>query len=332
MHPLSFARVSRLACLSLVCLALTLVAAQPAVASSWSGTVTDESGTALPGVEVTLTYLMEPDWMEWVTVDEDLTDLSGAYYVTHSGFRSFNEYELTFHDPTGAHHDYVAAVGDPTDWGSFTLDVIMKSTDAWPDTTPPVTTDNAPKGWVTTPEHLNMAVKVTLTATDDLSGVAGTWYRVNGGDWLQGTTLNFAIRADHSADGIWSIEYYSVDVAGNVEPLKGCYVRIDTTEPAASLPAVQYSTGTVQLSVLDKLSPTCTVRIEMLRSGMKLRKHARDEVVATFVVQVPADGSLQTADLPSDVDSRWYSLRATATDLAGNVQATAATGVVHFKR
>jgi hypothetical protein len=41
-------------------------------------------------------------------------------------------------------------------------------------------------------------------------------------------------------------------------------------------------------------------------------------VIATFTAQIAADGSIRTVDLPSDVSPHWYSLRATATDLAGN--------------
>jgi hypothetical protein len=81
------------------------------------------------------------------------------------------------------------------------------------------------KGWYSS------TVSVTITATDDRSGWTGdTRYRVNGGAEQAGAT--FAL----SADGSYSLSFYSRDVAGNVEDAKTAdpLCRIDNTPPTVN--------------------------------------------------------------------------------------------------
>jgi hypothetical protein len=97
------------------------------------------------------------------------------------------------------------------------------------DTTPPTTTDNAPTAWQ------NTDTTVTLTASDgDGSGVATTYYSVDGGPQQTGTSVTIAAPGDHSDDGTHTITYHSVDNDGNAETPHSTTVRIDTTAPAAS--------------------------------------------------------------------------------------------------
>jgi hypothetical protein len=75
-------------------------------------------------------------------------------------------------------------------------------------------------GWMITD------VQVTLTSTDDGSGVENITYRVDGGNWAiysGGITL--------SDDGVHTIEYQATDVAGNTEPVKSATISIDKTPP-----------------------------------------------------------------------------------------------------
>lgn len=71
-------------------------------------------------------------------------------------------------------------------------------------------------------------VTATLTATDNVggSGVNYTKYRIDGGSWLT-YTAPFSI----SADGTHTVEFYSVDLAGNTEGTKSSPVKIDKTLP-----------------------------------------------------------------------------------------------------
>ena len=99
------------------------------------------------------------------------------------------------------------------------------------DTTPPVTTctlnppePNGENGWYVSD------VKVTLNATDDMSGVNVTYWRIDGGAY-QIYTEPFNV----PTDGEHTVEYRSVDNAGNVEDWKSVEFKIDQTPPMIDL-------------------------------------------------------------------------------------------------
>lgn len=69
---------------------------------------------------------------------------------------------------------------------------------------------------------------VTLNAVDP-SGVTGTWYRVNGGDF-QPYSIPFVI----ATEGANLVEFYSRDSAGNIEATQEVTVKV-TTFPASNL-------------------------------------------------------------------------------------------------
>ncbi|WP_426450231.1 OmpL47-type beta-barrel domain-containing protein [Paenibacillus sp. S-38] len=95
------------------------------------------------------------------------------------------------------------------------------------DRTAPVTKADAPSGWSAG------EAAVTLTAEDALSGVAGTYYSVDGAPFVQGTSLVIG------TDGIHEIVFYSVDGKGNKEEANKVSVQVDRTAPVteASVPA-----------------------------------------------------------------------------------------------
>src|SRR5207247_2198310 len=77
--------------------------------------------------------------------------------------------------------------------------------------------------------YTSNSVNVTLTASDDASGVSQTYYIVDGG----GATLYsgaFAV----SGDGSHSITFYSVDNAGNMEGNRSDSFRIDSVAPTTT--------------------------------------------------------------------------------------------------
>jgi hypothetical protein len=81
------------------------------------------------------------------------------------------------------------------------------------------------------------AVTVGLDASDP-SGVAYTRYRINGGNWIS-YTVPFVI----AAEGVTSLEFYSADLLGNIEPPQMVDVRIDLTPPASSASAPSAASG-----------------------------------------------------------------------------------------
>jgi len=124
------------------------------------------------------------------------------------------------------------------------------------DLTAPSTTATLPgvsqnQEWFTSP------VPVTLSASDNLSGVANTLYTINGGA-PQTYTTAFTL----SSDGVYTLEYWSVDNASNTETHKTRTVRIDSTAPVTQASA-SGTVGTngwfrsavqVSLSATDNLS------------------------------------------------------------------------------
>ncbi|MEH7072977.1 OmpL47-type beta-barrel domain-containing protein, partial [Neobacillus drentensis] len=98
------------------------------------------------------------------------------------------------------------------------------------DNTKPVTTVNVlpgkPDG---TNEWYKSEVSFTLTASDEGSGVEKTEYRVNEGDWRTYDNLVMV-----KTDGIYKIEYRSIDKAGNVEESKSELLKLDKTNPVTT--------------------------------------------------------------------------------------------------
>ncbi|MHA1939589.1 MAG: OmpL47-type beta-barrel domain-containing protein, partial [Candidatus Thorarchaeota archaeon] len=88
------------------------------------------------------------------------------------------------------------------------------------DVTPPVTTIQftgveGEYGWY------HSDIEVTLTATDDASGVASTVYSLNGSTWIP-YSGPFVL----SNPGEVTVYYYSTDNAGNVEDVKTATIKI----------------------------------------------------------------------------------------------------------
>ena len=79
-------------------------------------------------------------------------------------------------------------------------------------------------GWYTSD------VTVELTAADEESGVTGTEYRLDGGEWK---AYEGAVHV--SAEGITTLEYRSRDGAGNVEEVRNLTLAIDKSEPKLTI-------------------------------------------------------------------------------------------------
>jgi PKD repeat protein/type 1 glutamine amidotransferase len=79
----------------------------------------------------------------------------------------------------------------------------------------------------------NQAVPVTLTATDEASGVAGIEYSLDGGPWTPYTDT-----VTISGEGQHELRYRSTDKAGNVEDVKAVTAKIDTKAPTALISGV----------------------------------------------------------------------------------------------
>src|SRR2546425_312353 len=100
--------------------------------------------------------------------------------------------------------------------------------DFGPDSVPPVATASL-SGIRGTANWFVSPVDVTLTATDDSSGVASIHYRTDGGTWQL-----YSNPVTVQGDGSHTIDYYATDLAGNNETARTTSFQIDTVGPVSS--------------------------------------------------------------------------------------------------
>ncbi|NOU90522.1 family 20 glycosylhydrolase [Paenibacillus sp. LMG 31460] len=182
---------------------------------------------------------------------------------------------------------------------------LQESIDRETDATPPVTTaytspdhPNGMDGW-----HIH-PLTVTLSAKDELSGIARTEFSLNeGGSWQPYTApLNL------SADGTYEVQYRSTDKVGNVEVAKSITVKVDQTAPtiAVSVNGAPLSEGT---GFQDSESIT-------------LELHASDTMSGVANQTITVDGNPYTDDgtsmhLAGQLGT--HMIQIAVTDQAGNV-------------
>lgn len=204
------------------------------------------------------------------------------------------------------------------------------------DTVAPTTTDNtAGLG----PAWRNTSATVVLSPTDPApaSGVATTYYTTNGStptaSSAQGTSIVL------SADGIYTIKYFSVDNAGNIESVKtgAAQVRIDTANPnvAITFPGAPPRFNTAHWNVgcpvigicgtsSDALSGVASVGVTVQRQSDNRYWDGSTWVVGSVSLTPTGIATwsvpLTASNLSNGVS---YLITARATDVAGN-SATAA--------
>ena len=165
------------------------------------------------------------------------------------------------------------------------------------DQTAPVTTADAPSGWQTAD------TTVELTATDAHSGIANRYYRLN-----SGVVRTYSAPFTISAEGTTTVEFWSVDVVGNVEESSSKTVRIDKTAAVTSQDA---PVGWSKADVVVHLTATDGT------SGVDKTYYRLDgsapSIVATAGTVVSAEGTTTV---------RYYS-----TDIAGNAEAVKSVDV-----
>ncbi|MDF2644485.1 MAG: hypothetical protein K0Q73_290 [Paenibacillus sp.] len=149
-------------------------------------------------------------------------------------------------------------------------------------------------GWYVQP------VTLTLTANDNLSGVAKTEYSLDSGSTWQAYTEPVMI----TQDGKYNVSYRSTDIAGNVESDKSISFDQDTTAPTITV------TGLVYGTYVDSMGITPIVALDDLLSGVDGNKTT--VTLDTYSVQAGAGIPLFTLPLGS------HTLVVTASDMAGN--------------
>ncbi|MCZ8522105.1 MULTISPECIES: OmpL47-type beta-barrel domain-containing protein [Paenibacillus] len=160
------------------------------------------------------------------------------------------------------------------------------------DRTAPVTEASAPAGW--TKED----VTVSFKASDAASGVAKTFYSVNGAAYAEGTSVKI------TAEGTSTVNFYAVDAAGNKEESKQVKVSIDRTAPVVAMDLQEtYNLGeSVKLAYTAKDS----------QSG--IASESMTVAAPNAAASAAANGTALKFDKPGT-----YTITVTAADQAGHV-------------
>jgi Fibronectin type III domain len=119
-------------------------------------------------------------------------------------------------------------------------------------TSPPVNIDKTPPvSSMTLPSSFGTTVVLSVSSSDTLSGVAKRWTRVDGRAAVEGAAVTVSTPGSHV------VEYWSQDVAGNVETPKS--VSFSLSAPSSSIvPSVGSSAPTTS-TALAAVSPTTTL-------------------------------------------------------------------------
>ncbi len=140
------------------------------------------------------------------------------------------------------------------------------------DTTPPVTIcildptmPDGDNGWYIS------NVEVTLNATDDISGVNVTFYRINEDVWIK-YSEPFLLENE----GYYLIEFYSIDNVGNKEEVKSTEVQVDKTKPEILLHWEAYQDG-------GKIYIEFTAECDDATSGMNRVEYYKDGVLKKII-------------------------------------------------
>ena len=198
----------------------------------------------------------------------------------------------------GATYTIQAVTGPSTSdgWGSTSVSPVAPPTDV----TAPVTTSDAKATYVST-------ATIKLTATDAGSGVATTYYRLDGGAQMTGTSVTTSVLGAHT------LQFWSVDAAGNTELFKTAAFTVnappDVTAPVTTsdAKATYVSTATIKLTATD----------------------AGSGVAATYY---KLDGGAQTAGTSITTSALGaHTLEFWSVDVAGNAEVQK-TAVVHRHR
>ncbi len=184
------------------------------------------------------------------------------------------------------------------------------------DTHAPVTTASAVPTWN------NNDVVLTLSATDNLSGVDTTNYVVDGGATQSGSSIVL------SAEGIHTVQFWSTDLAGNVETANTATVRIDKTAPtitAAQSPAANgagwnNTSVTVTFTCGDSLSgvSTCAAPQTVTTEGANqsvtgnVSDEAGNTASVSHTMNIDETPPTITGSVPPANANGWYNAPVTA--------------------
>jgi len=228
---------------------------------------------------------------------------SGGNYW--SDYHGLDLYSGLYQNETGS--DGIGDTPHPIDWNNQDRYPLMHPLEK----TPPTTVYNYDGLWHTAD------FTITLTATDDLSGVAETYYIINDGPTKTVNTDGQPLISTEGANN--KLEYWSIDNAGNEElphkVLTG--IRLDKTYPAIETPS-----RTPEDNVLPEQSVKVSVNVTDIRSGVKnvtLFYTINDGATWTVIaMNYNSSTNLYEATIPAQPAGTWVKYKILAYDQAEN--------------
>lgn len=157
-----------------------------------------------------------------LSATDNLAGVNVTWYRIDDGNWTLYEGNITI-DQEGPHTIFfysIDAAGNVEDEQNVTANIDYTP----PETTHAINATYGKNGWI-----YNTA-RITLTATDTLSGVNTTWYKIDDGDWQE-----YDGPFNLSANGVHVISFYSTDVAGNREDEQNFTLKIDKNAPTVSI-------------------------------------------------------------------------------------------------
>ena len=169
------------------------------------------------------------------------------------------------------------------------------------DRTPPTTTASLPalpaSGWY------GAGLQVALTGSDNLSGVAATYYEVDGG-----ATQTYSGPFGFATDGTHTVKFWSEDKAGNAETAaEPLTIKVDGTAPTTK--------------IIDPVSPAGGWFVS---SGVPFAFDASDAtsgVAATYYAIDGGDTRTYGQPFTSDLSTGGHTVTYWSVDVAGNAEA-----------
>ena len=182
--------------------------------------------------------------------------------------------------------------------------------------------NGARTGW---PQWFNVPVRISLSASDDFSGIAELRYAFDSSGWQ---ATSGSLIKDVPDEGSHSIQYYAVDRAGNTETGYSASFKIDRTAPTpiAGLTESHGVTSGVWQNTQGLPSFTWAASTDPLSGVFAYQLRLEEQGGAGEVIEAEIPASQQrtwTPNKPGGLRTGDYHLRGRVGDQAGNWSAWA---------